>query len=319
MYAVCPRGYIPPIMKSLFYTLLIIGGLFTAYDYFLAPKWDRVIFEKGPRPAAAVTQVPTHVVEDDGAPPEITAPTPAPSAAKKEDDWQPTIPKVPTGEFMPPVIPTVETVTKNWTMIPKQAFPRPVILKKDVQVQMSVGSSTLRAGATAQAVAADQGMLQVAPTATSPARGSIAVTDTDFPEQIQVSYEKWKVGRIAQARQAWVNAKTRVTTPGKDNSVMANGLGVNFGADGKPVQNPDGSYNLLLAVISTGRVTDVDPKKVTHWSLPRQETVDGKPTWVIDVTYPTDTIFGPQEVPSHAYIRDNQMLRWVYDSGEPVP
>ena len=311
-------GAFPPLMKSLFYTLLIIGGLFTAYDYFLAPKWDRVIFEKGPRPAAA-SQIPAHVVEDDGAPPEITAPTPAPMAAKKADDWQPTIPKVPTGEFVPPVIPTVETVTKNWTMIPKQAFPRPVILKKDVQVQMSVGSSTLRAGATAQAMAADQGMLQVAPTATSPARGSIAVTDTDFPEQIQVSYEKWKAGKIAQARQAWVNAKTRVTTPGKDNSVMSNGLGVNFGADGKPVQNPDGSYNLLLAVISTGRVTDVDPKKVTHWSLPRQETVDGKPTWVIDVTYPTDTIFGPQEVPSHAYIRDNQLLRWVYDSGEPVP
>lgn len=321
MYVVCLGWHIPPpTMKSLFFTLLIIGGLFTAYDYFLAPKWDRVIFEKGPRPAAAVTQIPAHVVEDDGPPPETTEPTtPAPTTAKKEDTWQPTIPQVPTGEFVPPTIPTVELVTKNWTMIPKQAFPRPVILKKDVQVQMSVGSSTLRAGATAQAMAADQGMLLVAPTTTSPARGRIAVTDTDFPEQIHVSYEKWKVGRLEQARQAWLNAKTRVTTPGKDNSTMSNGLGVNFGADGKPVQNPDGSYNLLLAVISSGRVTDVDPKKVTHWSLPRQEVADGKPTWVIDVTYPTDTIFGPQEVPSHAYIRDNQLLRWVYDSGEPVP
>lgn len=306
-------------MKSLFFALLIIGGLFTAYDYFLAPRWDRVIFEKGPRPAAPVVQIPDHVVEDDGPAPSTAATTTAPAVAKKDDGWKPTIPQVPTGEFVPPAIPTAESVTKNWTVIPKQAFPRAVVLKKDVQVQMSVGSSTLRAGATVQAMAADQGMLSVAPTATSPARGSIAVIDTDFPAQIQISYEKWKAGRIEQARQAWVNAKTRVTTPGKDNSTMSNGLGVSFGADGKPTQNPDGSYNLLLAVISTGRVTDVDPKKVTHWSLPRQESIDGKPTWVIDVTYPTNTIFGPQEVPSHAHIRDQQLVRWVYDSGEPVP
>ena len=306
-------------MKSLFFTLLIIGGLFTAYDYFLAPKWDRVIFEKGPRPAAVVTQIPAHVVEDDGAPPVTTAPASAPVMEKKADTWQPTIPKVPTGEFVPPTIPTAESVTKNWTMIPKQAFPRPVILKKEVQVQMSVGSSTLRAGATAQAMAADQGMLLVAPTATSPARGRIAVTDTDFPEQIQVSYEKWKIGRIEQARQAWVNAKTRVTTPGKDNSTMSNGLGVSFGADGKPTQNPDGSYNLLLAVISTGRVTDVDPKKVVSWGKPEMKTVDGKPTWVIDVRYEAKTIFGLMEVNSHAHVRDGSYVRWVYDSGEPLP
>ncbi len=303
-------------MKSLFFTLLIIGGLFTAYDYFLAPRWDRVIFEKGPRPAVAATQIPAHSIEDDGPAPIIPAPA---TADKKPDTWQPTVPALPSHDFVPPTIPTAEAVTKNWNTIPSQAFPRPVILKKDVQVQMSVGSSTLRAGATAQAIAADQGQLTIAPTPTSPARGQIPVTDTDFPEQIQITYEKWKAGRIAQARQAWLNAKTRITTPGKDNSTLPNGLGVNFSPEGKPIQNPDGSYNLLLAVISTGRVTDVDPKKVTHWSIPRQETIDGKPTWVIDVTYPTDTIFGPQEVPSHAHIRDQQLVRWVYDSGEPVP
>ena len=103
-----------------------------------------------------------------------------------------------------------------------------------------------------------------------------------------------------------------------DTSTIVTGA-VSFGADGKPKQNPDGSYNLLLAVISTGRVTDVEPKKVVHWSQPRQETIDGKPTWVIDVTYPTNSIFGPMDVASHAQIRDNQLVRWIYDSGEPVP
>jgi hypothetical protein len=305
-------------MKSLFFTLLILGAIFVGYDYFLAPPWERLVFEKGPRPATGATPTPagtSHVIEDDG-----PAPAATPTATKtKADDWQPTIPKLASNDFVPPTIPSAESVTKNWTFIPKQAFPRAVVLKKDVQVQMSVGASTLRAGATAQAVGSDQGNLIIAPTATSAARGSIAVIDTDFPQQIQASYEKWKATRIEQARQAWVNAKTRITTPGKDNSTLANGLGVSFGADGKPVQNADGSYNLLLAVISTGRVTDVEPKKVLHWSQPRQETIDGKPTWVIDVTYPTNSIFGPMDVASHAHVRDNQLVRWIYDSGEPVP
>ncbi len=314
-------------MKSLFVTLLILGAVFLGYDYYFARPWDRVVFEKGPRPAANPTALPAHPIEDDGPAPGTTpaaastvAGTPdAPKEEKKADDWQPTIPKIPTNEFVPPTIPTVESVTKNWTMIPKQAFPRPVVLKKDVVVKMSVGGSTLRAGATAQAMGAENGLLVIAPTVTSPARGALPVADTDFPDQIHASYAKWKVERIEQLRQAWVNAKTRISTPGSDNSTMSNGEGVGFDAAGKPKQNSDGSYNLLLAVISTGRVTDVDPKKVTHWSLPRQDTVDGKPTWVVDVTYSTNTLFGLMEVPSHAHIRDNQLIRWIYDSGEPVP
>jgi hypothetical protein len=308
-------------MKSLFYTLLILGSLFLAYDYYLARPWERVVFEKGPRPAAAPNSaLPDHVIEDDG--PQAAAGSSSTAQTKepaKKDDWQPTIPKLPQNEFLPPTIPTAEAVTKNWTFIPPQAFPRPVILKKDVEVKMSVGGSTLRAGATAQALSADNGSLTIAPTATSPARGIMAVTDTDFPDQIQVSYAKWKEARIAQARQAWINAKTRITTPGRDNSTLSNGQGISVDAAGKPVQNPDGSYNLLLAVISTGRVTDVDPQKVKHWSIPRGETLDGRPAWVIDVTYATNTLFGPMDVTSHAYIRDNQLLKWTYDSGEPVP
>ena len=300
-------------MKSLFVTLLIIGALFSAYDYFLARPWERVIFEKGPKPAAVAQPViPDHVVEDDGpiAPPPVT---------KKSDDWQPSITNLPSKEFTPPVLQSVETLTQNWKLIPKQAFPRPVILKKDVQAKMSVGSSTLRAGATVQAISADQGILTIAPTETSPARGVLPVIDTDFPEQIHASYEKWKTARIEQAKQAWLGAKTTKTSPSVDKSTSSNGLGINFDSDGKPEPNPDGSYNLLLGIISSGRVTDVDPNKVTHWGIPELQTVEGKPTWVIQVRYETKTIFGLMEVNSRAFVRDRQLLRWVYESGEPLP
>ncbi len=300
-------------MKSLFVTLLIIGSLFSVYDYFLARPWERVIFEKGPRPVAAAQPViPNHVIEDDG-------PSSAPQVPKTDDHWQPSVPSLPSHEFTPPVLPSVETITQNWQVIPKQAFPRPVLLKKDVQVKMSVGSSTLRAGATVHAVSADQGILTIAPTETSPARGNLPITDTDFPEQIHASYEKWKIARIEQAKQAWLGAKTIKTGPNTDKSTLSNGQGIQFSSDGKPAQNPDGSYNLLLAIISSGRVTDVDPNKVTHWGIPELQTLDGKPTWLIQIRYETKTIFGLMEVNSRAYVRDQQLLRWVYESGEPLP
>lgn len=302
-------------MKALFYTLVILGSAFLTYDYFFARPWERMIFEKTVRPVVVANPtLPDHVVEDDGL---VMQNKPAPKAAEQE--WKPTIPVIPTKEFVPPTIPSVEATTKNWTMIPKQAFPRFVILKKDVQVKMSVGASTLRAGATVNALASEKGILSIAPTATSPARGTIAVLDTDFPEQIHDKYEAWKSARIEQARQAWIAGKTKVMASGKDQSTLANGLSITFGAEGKPLQNPDGSYNLLLAVISAGKVSDVDPQKVLHWSEPALRTIDGKPTWVIDVRYETKTLFGPMEVDSHAQVRGGQFVRWVYDSGEPLP
>ncbi len=298
-------------MKSLFVTLLILGGLFAAYDYFGAAPWQRLIFAKGPRPAERTPR--SSDVSGQ-------ATTPAPMASKlphaspPADHGQPQPPPAnPT--FVPPVLPTVEAVTKNWTQIPPQAFPRPVVLHRDTEVKMKVGSALLRAGATAHALAAESGRLSIAPTASSPARGWIAVTDTDFPNQIRQSYETWKTARIAQARQAWTAAQ-QAATPA---SPSANAPGIAFEPDGKPIANPDGSYNLLLAVISSGRVTDIHPQKVTHWGLPRSEILDGKPTWIIDVTYPTQTLFGPMEVTSHAHIRDRQLQRWVFASGEPVP
>lgn len=302
-------------MKSLFFTLLILGSAFLAYDYFLARPWERVVFEKSVRPATtAMPTIPDHVVEDDGP---AMLPTSAPKVS--DDGWKPTIPALPKDEFLPPTIPSAEATTQNWTLIPKQAFPRPVTLKKDVQVKMSVGASILRAGATAQALASSNGIMSIAPTATSPARGSIAVLDTDFPEQIHAKYEAWKITRIEQARQAWIAGKTKLIAARQDNSTLANGMGVTFGAEGKPIQNPNGSYNLLLAIISAGKVSDVDPKKVIHWSLPALKTLDGKPTWVIDVRYEAKTLFGPMEVDSHAHVREGHFVRWIYDSGEPLP
>jgi hypothetical protein len=304
-------------MKSLFVTLLILGGLFALYDYFGAAPWQRLIFPREPRPISAGPSSQKAIEPGVNSAP-ISSEKPVPP--KPVDDWQPKLPQLPNREFVPPVLPTVEAVTKNWTQIPPQAFPRPVVLHQDTEVKMKVGGALLRAGTTAHALSAAAGRLSIAPTASSTARGWVAVTDTDFPDQIRLSYETWKTSRIAQARQAWSAAQQAPTaSSASSHSPSANAAGIAFGPDGKPIQNPDGSYNLLLAVISSGRVNDIDPREVSHWSLPRGEMMDGKLTWIIDVTYPTQTIFGAMEVTSHAHIRDRQLQRWVFDSGEPVP
>lgn len=306
-------------MKALFFTLLIFGAAFLAYDYYMAPPWERLVFEKGATPVAANPTIPAHEVEDDG--PSETAAKPADAAATKPaSDYNPTIPALPSTEFTPPVLPTVEAVTKNWTSIPPQAFPRPLKIKKDVNVKMAVGSSTIRAGTTVHGLSYDNAQVTIAPTETSAARGTVALDDTDFKEQIQASFEKWKVARVEQARTAWLNAKTIKNSPAVDKSTVANGQGVQFdAASGKPAQNADGSYNLLLAVISSGQISDVDPNNVNSWGTPEQRTEDGKPTWVIPVLYKAKTIFGLMDVKSFAHVRDGRLVKWVYESGEPLP
>jgi len=299
-------------MKSLFFTLLILGAAFAAYDYFGSKPWERIIFTKGPRPKeiqASKPTIPDHIVEDDG-------PLKMPADA---NDVLVKIPSLPTNEFVPPEIASIESLTRNWSYIPPQTFPRMVILKQDVQVKMSVGSSILKAGANVQAISAEGSNLQIAPTASSAARGVVPVIQTDLPDQIRLNYGKWKNERIEQSRKAWLSSRTKVATPAKDNSTTANNLGITFDSDGRPAQNTDGSYNLLLAIISTGKVSDVEPNKVSHWGAPELRTVDGKPTWVIQVRYETKTLFGFMEVESYAHIRDRQFIRWIYESGEQVP
>lgn len=307
-------------MKALFITILIFAGAFLAYDYFGNDPWDRLVFEKSPRPPGARPSpgaAGSSSGADESAPATPPAPSSTPAASHAADDFVVTVPKVPSDEFVPPNIPSVESVTQNWTRIPPQTFPRQVVLKKEVAVQMTVGSSVLRAGATAQAVGAENGVLIVAPVAGSAARGKIAVTDTDFPEQIRANYDKWKAERIEQARLAWVSGKmARQQEAARQTSTTAP-VGVSSG--GGPARNSDGSYNILLAAISTGHITDVDPKQVTHWAPARLETIDGQPTWVIDVTYNAKTIFGFMEINSHAHVRGNLLVRWIYDSGEPLP
>lgn len=283
-------------MKALFFTLLIFVAAFLLYDRFGAPAGKRVVFENPP------LEVP-----DQGSRRSVYT-TPAPRVT---DSPPPTMTNS-TG-FVPPVIEPLESLTKNWTVFPPTAFPRQVKLSKPVQLRMGAGSSTLPAGATAFALGAQANVLQIAPTATSSARGQIFVHDTDMPTQVRASYERWKQGRIEMAQAAW---KKQQSTGGGGGVSMPGAVD----ALGKPKRNADGSYDLLLASMKSGQVTDIKLNKIQRWGTPQPTTIDNLPTWTLSVYYETIAFCGPIDAEAQAQIREGKVVRWIYPgSGEPVP
>lgn len=292
-------------MKALFITVLIIAGVFLACDFFLVPPHERMIFAKGPAPAAPAAR-----------PSPTPDPTPAPAAPARHPA-RPDAPPAPAASsspdaFVPPAIASLEEATHNWTQIPARAFPRPVTLKQPVEIRMSVGSGQLPAGATAIALSAEAGMLTIAPSEGSPARGTLPVTATDLPDQIRPAYETWKAHRVELARLAWEARQSR--------QAQVTALASQIDPEGKPVPNASGGYDLLLASMAAGQVNEIRPDNILSWGRPRAGLVDGKPGWLIDVEFHTLTLFGPFDVLAQAQIRDGRVVRWIYTgSGEEVP
>ena len=293
-------------MKSLFITLLILATAFVAYDCFLAAPWERVLFQRGARPAPAPAEAAENQPREDAP----TSTTPSPKAAAAAD-YTPSIPPIPSREFVPPELDSLESLTKNWTSIPPHAFPRRIRLLQPVEVKMSVGSSRLPQGATAYALRADGGNLTVAPTETSTARGAIPIASTDLPDQLRQSYDKWKLARIESARQAWIAKKT--AKPVRNVTVsspvdLTNALD----AAGKPQQSTDGTYPLLLASMQSGQVTDITPSRINRWGQPEPASINGSPTWTVDVWYTTISFCGPLEVRAQAHVRLGRVVAWIF-------
>ncbi|MDZ4405067.1 hypothetical protein [Prosthecobacter sp.] len=214
---------------------------------------------------------------------------------------------------MPPQIEPLESLTKNWTVFPPTAFPRQVKLSKPVELRMAGGSTTLPAGSTAFALSAQANVLVIAPTQTSQARGQIFVHDTNMPTQVRESYERWKKGRIEMAQASW--KKQRSSGSGASVS-MPHAVD----ATGKPKRNADGSYDLLLASMQSGEVTEIKLNKIQRWGTPQATTIDNKPTWAVSVFYETIVFCGPMDAEAQAHVREGKVVRWIYPgSGEPVP
>ena len=217
--------------------------------------------------------------------------------------------------FVPPNIEPLEVITQNWTVFPPTAFPRHVKLSKPVSLRLENGTTmVLPAGSHAVAVGAQENVLGISLLETSPAYGHTFVHDTDLPAQVRASYDLWKRGRLEEALLAWKRRQPGDAQPGVIHVARA------VNRDGMPLRNRSGGYDLLLAGITSGQVTDIKPDKIRRWGKPVAQMIDGQSTWTVSVFYETMAFCGQVDAEAQAQVRNGKLLRWIYPgSGEPVP
>lgn len=280
-------------MKAFLFTALLFIGTVVVYDRFLTPDGHRTFFAN---PSLDGTTAP---------------PTTEPPKTKpREEEEVMLVSELEKLPFVPPQIEPLEVLTKNWTVFPPSAFPRHVKLSKPVTLKLDSGTTVLPAGSHAVAVGAQANVLLISFTEDSPPSGQTFVHDTDLPSQVRASYERWKKGRIENALVAWKRRTGRVPVA----------LPQAVDPQGMPKRNRDGSYDLLLASMKSGQVTDIKPTKIRRWSTPQTRTIDGQPTWTVSVFYETMAFCGPVDAEAQAQVRNGQIVRWIYPgSGEPVP
>lgn len=304
-------------MKSLFYTILIIGGVFLAYDYFGAPPGKKLVFKSlnppvKPKalPVKPAEEVKPIVVVKDSAPPPVK-----PLAVEKPVEKAP----APKSEAVTsgPKFEPIEALTGNWLKIPASAFPREVKLVQDAMFKMSVGSSKIAAGGKAYALAADNGVLTLAPTAASPARAQLPIDGTDLKAQLNASYEKWKITRAEELKAV---AASKLHSQPEASAADAPPSSSEVDEGGKPVRDSTSGYPLLIASMKRGQITEIKPENVTSWQDPQPTVIQGKPGWAVKVACNVKTVFGMQPTEAQALILNGRVAGWYYTgSGEEVP
>ena len=208
------------------------------------------------------------------------------------------------------MFPPIDEVVKGWREIPKGAFPRKVKLQKEVEFVANVGGGTVTTkiapGGEVHALSQDGNNIVVAPTPTSPAHVTVAMSDTDLKEILTNAYANWKPQMVTYLRAQWDFQRNS-----KKNAVASSNPKLS-GVKDKPERNPDGTYPLLLASMKAGQVTEITPTNIKKWGELQMEKIDGQEYFTVIVDYVTKTMFGDFPTAAQARIRDGKVVRWIY-------
>ena len=302
-------------MKSLFYTILIIGGAFLAYDYFGAPPGKKLVF-KSLNPPAKPKVVTLKPSEEEKPVVKEVAPEPMkPVVVERPAEKAPMTTAAPAPSA--PKFEPIEALTGNWLKIPVSAFPREVKLLQDAMFKMSVGSSKIAAGGKAYALSAENGVLTLAPTAASPARAQLSIDGTDLKAQLNASYDKWKITRAEELKAIAAKKLQNQPVASVTEAVPSSS---EVDESGKPVRDSTSGYPLLIASMKSGQITEIKPENVTSWQDPQPTVIQGKPGWAVKVGCDVKTVFGLQPTEAQALVLNGRVIGWYYTgSGEEVP
>jgi hypothetical protein len=319
-------------MKALGALLVLVAVGYVAYQYAYQPIADMLGLEKPKAPEVVIEQ-PQVVSVEPPAPapaapepppmPKPPEPAPAPPPMTMPTIPEPTTPAAPVADadgFVPPTFQPIEDLVKNWTEIPANAFKYhpPVKLAKDVNFVAVISGNKLGskvpAGGSAVALSQEGGNIVIAPSPTAPARATVPIDDTDLKAVLTARYENFKAMWTERKRREFVFAKNQANKPGE---AATPGAPAPAGA---PAKNAEGGYDILLASMKAGQVTEITPANVKSWGEVKKESIDGKEYFTIIVDYTTKTMFGDFETQAQARITGGKVEKWIYTgSGEVVP
>lgn len=304
-------------MKSFAITVLVSGALFLAYDFFLAPDHDKIVFAKlrvVDRPSESSAAPSKSQAQSSGQtweqvePPARTAEPVDEVPSPKASEMNEVAPSTPS-EVVPNGVPSVEEYTGNWTKFPSSAFPRPVRLLQAARFHTQAGSVWVQSGGDVIALGSHSGRLEVTPSNGSPLRATVPIDSTDFKPRMTALYDAWKARQVA--------AKPSVAVPSESIAPPKSTL---VEEDGSPKVALDGTIPMLVNAMRDGKFSDVTPQNITHWGRPRLEMVNGKPVWAVAINYMSDTQTGPMEAETVVHIAEGRILSWRFNgSGEEVP
>ena len=249
--------------------------------------------------------------------PEMPKPEPV-KVAEVKKRVEPEKPKSYLDGFVAPVIPPLEQLTKNWTVIPPSVFANPNIkpkVLKDVEFESIVNgnkiTSKVPAGSQVSLVSQEGPALAVSPAPGSALRAIVPLDDTDLKQVLTAAYEAWKPEYIEFMHQKYL------AKPKDKPSLLPTGPAK---AGEKPEKSPDGTYALLLASMKSGQVTEITPGNIKKWGDAQPEKTGSKEYWTIVVNYTTKTMFGDFDAQGKAWIASGKVEKWTYvGSGEIIP
>jgi hypothetical protein len=287
-----------------FIFLLIVAAAVGGYFYFVHDRDTAADGTPGPGDIADA--------------PEGQAAPQLPDTGEPARPIDPLPPATPTDGFVPPDFQPIETVVGNWRAIPPRAFPRDVTLAQPVSFQMTVGSSSLPAGAKVVALGMQGDDLIVAPSATAPARGRMNIDDTNYKDILSGEYDAWKDRMTERARQQWEYTRTASQHELRGPEAVAKAEAA--GVSGPPAAGTSESRNLVMQSLTSNPLRELQPGSISKVGEPALIDVEGQTYWAIAVDFIANTRFGPYPTQAQALIRNNRVERWIYTgSGEPVP
>jgi hypothetical protein len=80
---------------------------------------------------------------------------------------------------------------------------------------------------------------------------------------------------------------------------------------GKPEQLSNGQVPLVVKSIENGGMSGLDLKRVEKWGVLKQERIEGRSYWTVEVDYQADSIFGKFPARAKALLERGRVVRWV--------